>query len=204
MKKVLAAALIVLFMVGANDFIETNYDDDVSITFGTATAFKQKYDSGDTRLEWLDGADNVLVHLTDGGTTGTITVTGGLALPNGAITASTYTPTLTGVANVSASTARVCQYIRVGNTVTVSGGANITQTSGSTYTRIGISLPVASNFANAYECGGAGGIVISTSVAQMGQILGDATNNRAEFDYISDSSGATAREFTFHFTYQII
>jgi len=41
----------------------------------------------------------------------------------------------------------------VGNTVTVSGGANITQTSGSTYTRIGISLPVASNFAMPMNAG---------------------------------------------------
>jgi len=44
--------------------------------------------------------------------------------------------------------------MRVGNVVTVSGQMEVTPTANSTRTTIGISLPVTSNFATAYECGG--------------------------------------------------
>lgn len=76
MKKFIGVLLIILFMVGANDFIESNWDDDIPITYGTTTAFKEKYDSGDTRYEFLDAADNVIYHIEDDGTTGTLQVVG--------------------------------------------------------------------------------------------------------------------------------
>lgn len=117
--------------------------------------------------------------------------------------AGTYTPTITGVANVTASTARVCQYSRNGSTCTVSGSVNVTQTAGATFTQVGISLPFASAIANAFEVGGSCGIV-TAAVNVTGIALADVANNRAELDYVCDAAAATAREIQFHFTYQII
>jgi hypothetical protein len=189
----------------ANDFIETNYDDDVAITLGTTTAFKIKYDSGDTRLEILDGADNVMAHIEDDGTTGTLTMTGGLAIPTGAITSGTYTPTWTNVANATTTTGHTAQYIRVGNVVTVSGGVDITPTANSTLTRSRCSLPIASNFANAFEAGGGGANVTTAPVGQAVLCFADTTNDEVELRFLSDAAAAgVSRIIYYSFTYQII
>lgn len=115
------------------------------------------------------------------------------------ITSGTYTPTLTNVTNVTASTAYACQYMRVGNVVTVSGKVDIDNTATSA-TELGMSLPIASNFANEQELGGtAASEVASTTVVR---ILGDATNNRASFKF---TAGTTSNDsYSFTFTYQII
>ena len=63
----------------------------------------------------------------------------------------TYTPTLTNVTNISASDAFVCQWLRVGNIVTVSGKVNIDQTTPGQI-ELGISLPVASDFVADENC----------------------------------------------------
>jgi hypothetical protein len=120
---------------------------------------------------------------------------------NNAIPASsgTYTPTLFNTTNIDASTAFVCQYMRVGNVVTVSGNVNIDFTAPGT-TSLGMSLPIASNFANANECGG----VASSGVATLNilAILADTTNDRAQFDGLTAATVNTAMRFSF--TYQII
>ena len=104
----------------------------------------------------------------------------------------TYTPTLTGVTNVTTTTARKCQWMRVGNVVTVSGQMDIDPT-GTGTTVVGISLPVASNFGTAYELGGAG---------HGAAIYADATNNRAELSYV-DSIGSNDT-MTFTFSYEVL
>lgn len=111
----------------------------------------------------------------------------------------TYTPTLTGVTNVAASTAYACQYLRVGAMVIVSGQVDVDPT-GAGAVQLGISLPVASNFANAYECGGT---AFAAAVASLGAaIVGDPTNNRAEMQWVAvDTSN---RAFAFSFAYQVI
>lgn len=113
----------------------------------------------------------------------------------------TYTPTLTNVTNVAASTAYTCQWMRVGSTVTVSGRVAIDPTAGApTATELGISLPVASNFASAEQCGGT---AVSPTVAQeSAAILADAVNNRASLQYLA--SHTTNESFYFTFTYQVI
>src|SRR3990167_10996405 len=72
------------------------------------------------------------------------------------VLANTYTPTLTNVFNVAASTAYACQYMRVGNVVTVSGQVDIDPTAASTYTELDISLPIASAFTATNQLGGVG------------------------------------------------
>lgn len=148
-------------------------------------------------------------NVSDDGSTVSIASGKGFAIARTAVTApaaadgnvysGTYTPTLTGVANIAGSTAYTAQYMRIGNVVTVSGKADIQATAVTTNTRLGISLPIASAFANDYEAGGAGAPFGASSA---GRIAADVTNDRAEFSYISVDTNN--RGFSFSFTYLII
>ena len=114
--------------------------------------------------------------------------------------AGVYTPTLTNVTNLSASTAYQCQYMRVSSVVTVSGKIDIDPILTATSTILGISLPVASNFGAAEDCGGvahASGIF-----GQGAAILGDTINNRAQLQFIS--ADVTNQPMYFTFTYRVI
>lgn len=135
------------------------------------------------------GANVTVRQLTTADISGSVTTTSG-----------TYTPTLTSVANVSASTPYQCQYMQVGNTVTVSGKMDIDPTSATTLTRIGISLPVASNIGSSENCGGTGVAPVPSYAAA---ILGDSVNDRAELDYTT-ASDVGNNSFWFTFTYTVI
>jgi len=113
------------------------------------------------------------------------------------IASGTYTPTLTNVTNITASTARKCQYMRVGNVVTVSGSLDITPTLAA-LTTVGISLPIASNLALATDCAGAGDAL---GVSMPASISGDAANDRAQLDTIAVLGANTTY---FAFSYEII
>lgn len=68
-------------------------------------------------------------------------------------TSGTYTPTLTNTTNVAASTAYACQYMRVGDVITVSGKVDIDPTApGATVLRM--DLPFPPGFGNDFEAGG--------------------------------------------------
>ena len=115
--------------------------------------------------------------------------------------ADVYTPTLTNVANIAASTAYQCQYLRVGNSVTVSGRVDIDPTLATTATQLGISLPIASAIGAVEDIAG---VAFGPAVASLGAaILGDITNDRAQLEYIS-LSDVTNQAMYFIFTYQII
>jgi hypothetical protein len=112
----------------------------------------------------------------------------------------TYTPTLTNVTNVAASTPYPCQYMRVGNTVTVSGIIDIDPTAGGgTATQIDVSLPIASNFGNAYELGGTMG---ANTVTESGQVYAEVANNRAVFAFLAQTTANHSVSFVF--MYQIL
>lgn len=111
----------------------------------------------------------------------------------------TYTPTLFNVTNIDASTAYVCQYMRVGNVVTVSGKVDIDQTAAGAY-ELGLSLPIASNFSASEQCAGTAVGVTAADDALL--ILGDTTNDRASFQAAATSTSNHSHYFTF--TYQII
>jgi hypothetical protein len=135
--------------------------------------------------------------------TGTLqTTSSGNIIEGPMIAAGTYTPTLTNGTNVTSSTASSCQYMRVGNTVTVSGKINVTPTSTGA-TDLGISLPIASAIANDNECGGTGAVGNTTDL--FGSVRGDATNDRAELIFTIGATGTTsAQDWYFTFTYRII
>ena len=112
----------------------------------------------------------------------------------------TWTPTLTTVANVTASTTRLGQYIRVGSIVTCSGTVDITSTTIGTTTTIGVSLPVASNFADTLQCSG----IISSSSrdGSTGAVSSDLTNDRAQIDLVAIATSSTTYKYSFQ--YQVI
>ena len=112
----------------------------------------------------------------------------------------TYTPTLTNVANLDGSTAFECQYLRIGNTVVVGFKVSVNPTLTATVTQLGISLPVASNFGAQEDC--AGSAFASGIMGQGAAILGDATNNRAQLEFVS--ADLTDQPMYGTFVYQVI
>jgi len=110
----------------------------------------------------------------------------------------TYTPTLTNVANIDASTAYQAQWMQVGNTVTVSGKVDIDPTAAGQF-QLGISLPVASTFGAEEDCAG---VAYSTTISEGGGILADAANDRAA--HFSVAVAITSQPRSFTFTYQVL
>lgn len=135
------------------------------------------------------------------GTTPVATTNG--RLTDGLILASgTYTPTITNVTNISASTAYQCQYMRVGNTVTVSGKVGLDITAVGAY-EAGISLPIASNFGADEDCAGTGeGITSAPGAADSVYVKADITNDRASLN--GNDNDTSNHSHFFMFTYQII
>ncbi len=112
----------------------------------------------------------------------------------------TYTPALVNVANLDASTAYQCQYLRLGNTVFVSGLVDVNPTLTATATQLGISLPIASNLGAVEDCAGAA--AASGIAGQSAAIIGDAANNRAEMQWVAGD--ITNQPMYFTFGYQVI
>jgi len=115
-------------------------------------------------------------------------------------TSNSYTPTLTNVANIAASTAYLCYYTRIGNVVTVSGRVDIDPTVATISTQLGISLPIPTSFSGEDLFG------IATSPSVQGYsaaIFADATNDRAQLQFVVGTDVAN-RGWYFTFTYIIL
>jgi hypothetical protein len=110
----------------------------------------------------------------------------------------TYTPTWTGLANVASVTAFSCQYMRVGDTVTVSGWVTIDPTTDNTATSLSFSLPINSNTTSVNYLNGTG---VTQGGGSAASISGYGSNT-GEFEVIP--SLATAVNYSFIFTYRII
>lgn len=146
-------------------------------------------------FEVQNNAGTALASLSSVGSLTIPAVTNGTGLAHG-----TYTPTLTNTTNVAASTARLCTYLRVGNTVTVAGQFDIDPTAPAAATLLEISLPVVSNFSTAYQ---AGGTAAATGIAgQSAGIEANAANDTVSVKFIS--ADVTNQPMTFQFTYQVI
>lgn len=196
-------------------------DDNLYFAFGTGRDYSLGHHSATDTFQIVDGStlnSNVRLQLNSlgqfafgaygsGSNTGTPTYSlqtdsSGNVIEGPKLVTGTYTPTLTGVTNVASSTAYTCQYMQVGNMVTVSGQIFVNPTSNNAETTIGISLPIASNFGNSYELGGTAHKQANTDAGHGAGIYADATNNRAEMDYFETHGGGDTLSFTF--TYQII
>ena len=147
-------------------------------------------------LSVTGGTSQVLKQTTAGGA---VTV-GQLSTSDiSGITVGTYTPTLFNTTNVAASTAYPCQYCKVGAFVMVSGLVDIDPTAAAA-TLLGMSLPVASAFANTYELGGT---AVSPSVAsQCAGLYADTTNDRVAFGFVATDTAN--RSWAFSYAYSVV
>jgi len=113
------------------------------------------------------------------------------------IRSGTYTPSATSVTNIASSTTRKANWSRVGNIVNVAGSVNITP-SGNGTTKLSLSLPIASNFGTVYEANG-----VFANNDHYGVITSDVTNNYVILEY-TNSGGASAHEFKYTYSYEVI
>ena len=112
-----------------------------------------------------------------------------------------YTPTLYNTANVAASTAYPLTYSRNGNAVTVAGVVTLDPTAAApTATQLGVSLPIASNFADGGNAGGSG--LSANAQSETYAIYSDATNDRVVLDGLARDAANHA--VWINFTYLII
>lgn len=121
---------------------------------------------------------------------GTLNV-GTLQIGGNAITDGTWTPTLTNTLNLDASTSYTCNYMRVGNTVTVSGRVDCNPTATGTVI-LEMSLPIASNFASFENAGGTG--AISTNIGVP--IYASSANDRLIFTYTATQTSSEPIHFS--------
>lgn len=152
-------------------------------------------------------SNNSLNVSTSGGDPIQITASGALLLSgasldaSGLVYSSTYTPTITAISNIDATTAFSCTYTRVGSMVTVIGQIDADATAaGSTTTRVRLSLPVSSNFANPNEAGGSGNRP-GSNPGDVGAYA-DSTNDEVILHWLSTGTGN--QTITFMFGYRII
>lgn len=138
------------------------------------------------------------IAVADGGTGAS---TAAAARTNLGFADGTYTPTGTVGANCTITAVRAAQYLRVGNTVHVSGIADITVTAASTFTHFELSLPVASNFANIWELAGAGSNTESAAYTPI-RVIANTTNDRAVLTFYPTSTGLRSIGYTY--SYQVI
>ena len=113
--------------------------------------------------------------------TGIITATtAGISVPTsaaGTVYSGTWTPTITAITNVSASTAYAAQFTRVGNVVTGSAKFEIDPTTALTNTEFELSLPVASNFASNHQAAGSGALAAAgTAIFILASVANDTLN----------------------------
>jgi hypothetical protein len=162
-----------------------DFDAVIDLTSGGTTAEKLRITS-DGRLY------GTAIHNNAGSVTGTA---------NQYIASGTYTPTLFNTTNVTASTAYTCQWMRVGNVVTVSGQVDIDATlAASSATELGMSLPIASSLTATEQVAGD---AISDAVASLSaRVKADATNDRASVVFKAISLSNDTYGFTY--TYLIL
>jgi hypothetical protein len=122
------------------------------------------------------------------------------SITSNTIFSGTYTPSLTNTTNIDASTAYTCQYMRVGNVITVSGRVDIDPTATGRIV-LGMSLPISSNFTGTSQAGGTFSSIAATTV-NAGSISSDSTNDRATFDGVVTVTTSTG--FSFSFTYLVL
>jgi hypothetical protein len=104
-----------------------------------------------------------------------------------------YTPTLTAGTNISATTAYNCQYIRIGNVVSVSGRLEADATTAGVTSAVILELPYNTTFTSADQCNG----VLTAQDNICGIIYGNSTT--ASLIFTPANTGSFNYFFTLHF-----
>lgn len=112
----------------------------------------------------------------------------------------TYTPGLTNVTNIAASSINgTPHYYRVDDVVTVNGTFNIDPTAAGSI-ELGIDLPYTSDFTSASQC--SGGAIAHAVAGHCAGIDADVTNNRARLR--AEVSDISNRTWEFWFSYRVL
>lgn len=114
-----------------------------------------------------------------------------------AVTAGTYTPTLSNTTNVTSSTPALCHYFKIGNQVTVTGKVGIS-TPAAVATVLGISLPIASNFSATTDAAGVASSI--AALASFPYVEANTTTDIAELKFLSQGNISSTVFFTFTYT----
>lgn len=133
---------------------------------------------------------------------GRITAASGGAIP--ILDSGTFTPTATGVTNVASTGTQTARFIRVGSQVTVSGVCDVTPTAaGSAFTRVDVTIPIASNFALVTDASGAATLTSAGSgTARPSRVAADVANDRIRLFF--DATDTTLHGVGYQYTYTII
>lgn len=121
----------------------------------------------------VSGSNASLNNIAATGTISCAGITG--SLDTGIVRGGVYTPTYTAVSGISTLTGEDCNYIRVGDVVSVSGVAAIDATSTQSTVTFNLTLPFPSTFTKFFDLSGAGGGLASSVVT----VEADTTNNEA-------------------------
>jgi hypothetical protein len=109
----------------------------------------------------------------------------------------TYTPTLTGVANLDTVTAYAANYAVIDGGVLVSGKFDANAAAAGALCQFGLSLPIDSDFTAEQDLGG---VAFARAVAGQGAaIRADATNNRAMVEWTAADTADRAMSFVFFY-----
>lgn len=120
---------------------------------------------------------------------------------SGVVYSGTYTPTIATVSNISATTSRLCNYVRIGKYIQVSGSVDIDPTSATTLTEFRLTLPISSNLANDFDLAGSG-MAAANAMMPLYIRAAPATDD-VRIQYYTDSFTANTT-LSFTFGYRII
>lgn len=114
------------------------------------------------------------------------------------IASGTWGASISSTTNIAANTINQGQWIRVGNVVSASLSAQISQTTPGNVTIFNLSLPIASNFTNIID---ANGVINALTNNGGGGIFADPTNDKITVEYTCTAAGST--DFWLIFKYEV-
>lgn len=112
-----------------------------------------------------------------------------------------YTPTLTPGDNVQSAESARCYWMRLKNTIVVSGSVTADPIHAAAVTRVGLALPVAPAFVATTQCAGAGGSSGTVGATQVAEVFADVANQRATLQWVSGGIGS--QRVSFSFAYEV-
>ena len=157
--------------------------------------------SGSATTVTFNGSVGVTSQLSVGALNGPLRGTTGLIGVDSTLTSNIYTPTRSLEVNLDANvTPSEAQWLRVNNTVTVSGRFTADPTAPAAATSFELSLPVASNLGAAEDLAG---VAFCGSIAGQGAaVIGSATSNTAIVQWVSGD--VTSQVWSYTYSYQVI
>jgi hypothetical protein len=182
------------------------------LSYTTSTSQVNLYNFGNAPLQF--GTNNTARLIISETGLVTLVSTSGLSIGRTAVTSpaagdgnvfsGTYDTAQVGSnTNVDSVTFSAAQYLRVGNTVTVSGQITIDATTANTDTTVRMSLPIASNISASRNLGGTGSCISASNFGiQNIAFIGDATNDCVEMRL--RPSVNTSLIYAYSFTYQVL